>query len=303
MNKRKNTIIVGGVILLSIGILIYGMIFLGDRKVGVEYNYLTVLFDDVGTLSSGDPVTINGVRKGKVMSTTIEPGSRYVTVIIKVEKGNIFPKDSRFIVQNVGLMGERMIGIKLGKSDEMLDITKPINGKFDSGIAEAMGIIGDVLEDAKQLLNYVRDIVNSTIGDPEFKARLNLVMQRADSLSARIDGMVARNQPILNRTIDNLDYTVSGVKGIFADKNESIKQMVSDLGATAGNVKEISLRADSLTKELRELVSKIQSGQGAAAELINNKEFYEHLKKTVCEADTLLKQWKKNGVDLNVDLW
>jgi len=59
---------------------------------------------------------------------------------------------SKITVQNIGLMGERMVGVQLSGKGALCkpngkgkNGTTYINGYFDTGIAEAMGMVGTVL--------------------------------------------------------------------------------------------------------------------------------------------------------------
>ncbi len=58
--------IVGGVIFLSLFILIAGILWLKEVSFSQKTVSYTVLFPNIGTLQVGDPVTANGVKKGIV---------------------------------------------------------------------------------------------------------------------------------------------------------------------------------------------------------------------------------------------
>ena len=112
MRSRRTDFVVGFVITLSICILIFGIIYLKEYSIGREVRTIYAVFEDVGTLTEGDPVKINGVKMGKVVSRVLKDNK--VMVGMELDASVNIPEDSRVTIQNVGLMGERMIGIRLG---------------------------------------------------------------------------------------------------------------------------------------------------------------------------------------------
>src|SRR3989339_403388 len=114
MRTKQTDFIVGFVITVSIAILVFGIIYLKEYNIGRKQQIIYALFDDVGTLTEGDPVKINGVKMGKVTLRSLK--NNQVLVTMEMDASVVIPSDSRITIQNVGLMGERMIGIRLGKS-------------------------------------------------------------------------------------------------------------------------------------------------------------------------------------------
>jgi len=77
-------LVVGGTILIALFILIAGVLWLKSTAITSTMVNYTILFPNVGTLQLGDPVVVNGVKKGKVHSIGL-CGSK-VAVLIKLEK-------------------------------------------------------------------------------------------------------------------------------------------------------------------------------------------------------------------------
>ena len=138
---KKNSslyFVVGLVVLLAIVILVFGMLFLNDKDPRTKYNTFYLRFPQVSTLALDDPVKVNGVKLGKV--ETIELSGHRVTVKIQLRTDVKIPKDSEIRVQNIGIMGERQIGMILGDKEEYFNPNDTIQGQFDAGIAEALGL-------------------------------------------------------------------------------------------------------------------------------------------------------------------
>ncbi|MFH0921177.1 MAG: MlaD family protein [Fibrobacterota bacterium] len=293
MKAKHTDFIVGFVITLSIAILIFGIIYLKEYNIGREQKTLTALFDDVGTLSEGDPVKINGVKMGKVVTRTLQ--GNQVLVTMEMDASAFIPEDSRITIQNVGLMGERMIGIRLGKSKVPLDFSRPMQGAFDSGIAEAMGMLGDVFKDAKELVVLVRKLLDETVANEEFLRTFKNVTERLDRLTVTVDRMVTGNAASLNTIVSDVKSTTSDLKGFMDQNKGKLNGMVDNLSETSVKANDLVGKADSLVAKIDRLLGKISSNESAVGQLLNDKELYGTIKSTITEADSLLKSINKTG--------
>lgn len=78
-------------------------------------------FDNIGDLKEGSPVTLAGVRIGRVedISVDVATGKANVTLRIDNQYSNI-PDDSDASIQTAGLLGGKYIGIGIGGSETFL---------------------------------------------------------------------------------------------------------------------------------------------------------------------------------------
>jgi phospholipid/cholesterol/gamma-HCH transport system substrate-binding protein len=89
---------------------------------GVEGGFtVTARFDNVGDLKPGSPVTMAGVRIGRVESIRFDPSDFRAAVVLRIENqyGQI-PDDSDASIQTAGLLGGKYIGIGPGGSETFL---------------------------------------------------------------------------------------------------------------------------------------------------------------------------------------
>ncbi|MCX7725612.1 MAG: MlaD family protein, partial [Chitinispirillaceae bacterium] len=109
MKKNEVDFIVGSSIIVAIVILITGVLWLKEISITRRMASFGVLFPNVGTLQVGDPVMVNGVVKGRVKSIFLR--DKEVATIIEVEKSVKLTDSCKVAIQNIGLMGERGVGI------------------------------------------------------------------------------------------------------------------------------------------------------------------------------------------------
>ena len=111
-------------------------------------------------------------------------------------------------VQNIGLMGERNIMIQLSDQGQTYlpdrergDEGPVLNGYFDSGIAEAMGMVGTVLGEVRTLVRNVETIVDNTVGDTTFVVFFKTVVARLDTVTLMVEQLVADNKGRIDQSI------------------------------------------------------------------------------------------------------
>lgn len=298
MHKRSTNLIVGIVILASIFILIFGVRFLSDTKFREQTYHLTAWFDNVGTLTEGDPVKVNGVRKGKVVKISLE-GNR-VRVLMAINKEVQITEDSRIVIQNIGLMGERMIGIQLG-SGKAMEPGAEMHGEFDSGIAEAMGMLGEVLTQVEETVKELQGIVRSTIGDEAFAARFNTIMNRLDRSTAVLNNLVSGNKAALQGSIDDLSYTAGEVRTFFDGNKEKLNTTVTNVEDISIRAKDMMEKAERITGDIEVLVTKLNSRESSVGMLLSDTSFVSDIKTTIRSADSLVKKIHEDG--LKVGFW
>ena len=78
-------------------------------------------FDNVGDLKVGAPVTMAGVRVGRVESVGVDPNEFRAVVKLSIERRfDHIPTDSDAAIQTSGLLGAKYIGLSAGGSDTFL---------------------------------------------------------------------------------------------------------------------------------------------------------------------------------------
>ena len=82
---------------------------------------VTAKFDNIGDLKPGSPVTMAGVRVGRVESIAFDPKDFKAAVVLRIEdEYKEIPEDSDASIQTAGLLGGKYIGIGPGGSETFL---------------------------------------------------------------------------------------------------------------------------------------------------------------------------------------
>jgi len=91
-------------------------------KVSRDSGYrVTARFDNVGDLKVGSPVTLAGVRVGRVQSIGFDPAEFKAVVSLSLDrKFDKIPEDSDASIQTAGLLGGKYVGIGPGGAETYL---------------------------------------------------------------------------------------------------------------------------------------------------------------------------------------
>ena len=121
MNKRINIEFTLGLLILIISIICF---FYYSNKINifkeVETFQINSSFFDIGNMSTGNDVKINGVKVGEVSSISLDHENYMAIITTSVEENIKIPNDSVFKISNNGFIGSPYIEIQLGNSLELL---------------------------------------------------------------------------------------------------------------------------------------------------------------------------------------
>ena len=122
MNKKINIEFVLGLIILILSII---SIFYYSSKINLlnknETFKINSSYFDVGNMTIGNDVKINGVKVGEVLNIKLDQVSYMAIITSSIDKSINIPDDSVFKISNNGFIGSSYIEIQLGNSEELLE--------------------------------------------------------------------------------------------------------------------------------------------------------------------------------------
>ncbi len=300
INAKRN-FKVGITVVVSVFIVLYGIVFLKDIKIGLETRDLTVYFTDVNGLKEGDPVSVNGVTKGKITKISLENDS--VRVDFNLAKDIKLRKDYKVSVTMIELMSGKQIYIRPGTSADMADITKPLVGEKSNDVVALIGTMNDIGEQVKiitsdlgkttEKLNTAIDNINSLVGDEGLKANIRGTASNFNAASKNLDVMIADTRKSISSLTLSLNHVVDNVGSTVDETRPELKETVQD-------IKALTIKLDSLTDNLNSVVSSTKDTNSTVGKLMTQDDIYENLNKTIISIDKLVKQIKKDGIKLKI---
>jgi phospholipid/cholesterol/gamma-HCH transport system substrate-binding protein len=123
MEKRNLTEILVG---LFVAAGLFALFFLAmnvsnlRESSAVKGYQLTALFDNIGGLKARSPVTISGVRVGRVNSITLDQERFQALITLNINPDVQIPEDTIASILTSGLLGEQYIGLEPGGADDYM---------------------------------------------------------------------------------------------------------------------------------------------------------------------------------------
>lgn len=166
---KFNELIVGLVFFAAMGVLGYYTIVRGELFDTREYYSITVIFEDVEGLVTGDKVLVNGVESGSVTLIDLLDDGK-VIVGIKLFRSFNFYQNYRIILKNQSALGGRVITIYPGSDEDKGEFFEKVtNLKNMHGMT-----IGDPLVKISEMLDENREGLKVAIQNlSEFSEKIN----------------------------------------------------------------------------------------------------------------------------------
>ena len=120
---------VGLTVLISTAILILGIIWGKEFSFETNKYEIQVVFVNIGGMVPGDPVTVNGVREGKIKHIGWQ--DRKVLCTLEINDYVQIYEDAEFVVISAELLAGMKVEINPGKSQNHINLAhQPFEGRY-----------------------------------------------------------------------------------------------------------------------------------------------------------------------------
>jgi len=281
--KMRVGLFVGGTLaVLAVFILLVGDVSYLFKKAGFTLNV------DVPTaagLDSKAVVKMAGVPIGFVREILLA-GVR-ARVVMAIDSGVGVPVDSTAAFSTLGLLGEKYVEIAPGKSSSFCRDGDTIQGGQKAGfdqIGELLSSVGGELKDAAASL---REVLNE-----ETRVKIKTALDEAAGAAGELRAFLAQNRTGFGDLMQETNQTVEEIRKTAGEAAASLEETLAVLRETVQENRD-TLKID-LTKigetveKLRQLLERIDNGEGTAGKLIRDPGLYE-------EATEVLSSVKKTA--------
>ena len=301
-NDKRILLKVGITVITSILILLFGVAFLKDAKVGIETNDLIVHFKDVNGLKEGDQVSVNGVPKGKVRKIELTSGDS-VKVEFSLSKDVVLKKDYLVSVAMIELMSGKQIYIKPGVANEPADITKPLIGSKSTDVVSLIGTFNEIGEQIKTIANkldYAIDHldkavvnINDIVGDEGLKSNIRGTASNFNIASKNLNQMLADTRQNINSLTLRLNNVAENLDNTISETKPELKQTIAD-------IKDLTAKVDTLAININSFVLNAKDSNSTVGKLFTDDDMYKNLNKTILGINKLVRKIEKDGIRLRL---
>jgi phospholipid/cholesterol/gamma-HCH transport system substrate-binding protein len=289
--KNKNEIKTGFLVIIGIGLFIFGFSYLKSNDIFVSDRTFYSIYDDVEGVVNGTPVTVNGYPVGSITDISFFTNNRLL-VKFRVENDIKFSVNSIAQIYETGLIGGKALAIIPAMDNSRVAVSKDtLKSSVAPGLTDLVNEKLTPLQENIEMMivsaNNVLEKINSVFDDP---TRSNLRTSVSDfsetisdlkETSVMIKSIVKTNKIAINNTIDNVKDLSENLSSISNTINSS------DLEKTLLNLK-------SSSENLSNVLENINNGDGSISKLISNDSLFTNLNNASNSIDLLLKDIRLN---------
>ena len=228
MPKESNLEVkVGAFVVTAIVCLVIFIFSISDFSVfrkGVIYR---VAFQYANGLKKGAPVRLAGVDAGHVKEIRVLPAvarSADVVVDIWMEEDARIPADSRFLINQLGILGEKYLEILPGKTRDVLPAGARVTGEDPVSMEAITQMFGALGKKADLLLDSVNNGIFSEANRTALAAILVNVAAVSESLNKSV--LTGTNKDALAATLANM----AAVSGNLKNGQGTVGKFLTDPG-------------------------------------------------------------------------
>lgn len=276
----KKELTIGGLVLLALALLIFGIDFLKGVNVFKSANYYYVQYTDVEGLAISAPVTLNGFKVGQVREIRYEydnPG--HVKVEISLDKQLKLPKGTEAVLA-ADLLGTASIALRPGAASESHRVGDDLVGVTDKGLMAGVGKVMPSVEAIFPKIDTLLSNLNAITGDPALTSsvrRLDGITANLEASTRTLSASLSALQPVLRdvkHLTSNLD-TISDDMAVLSDRLSGVPvdSLVADMAAAVAN--------------LRALSEQLNDPDGSLGLLMKDPELYRNINSAIGSLDSL----------------
>ena len=281
----------GVIAILIIVLSVWGFNFVKNKNLYEKTRTFYAEYSNVQGLIPTSPVTINGLKVGKVSSITFHPTKKgiliaQITLTNKVQ----FSKNSIAQIYSPDFISGKSLKIDIvddgaifAKSGDTLigEIDSGILGMINEQIAPLQSKVESFVvntDSVMQSLSAVLDVENQKNIKNSLR-KLSLTLDKFNNIANNADHIIADNKSKIDSILNNANLAMQN----FEQISDSLQQ--ANLGATMLKLKE-SLESFSV------ILDSIESGHGTIGKLMVDDKLYNNLEGATKELEELLKEVK-----------
>ncbi|MFH0907905.1 MAG: MlaD family protein [bacterium] len=300
LKQTAMEVTVGTFILMMLLLLGFFTIILSRESIFVKNYQVSVLFDNVTGLITGDKVYVQGVDVGRVKAMDIT--ERGVQVVLSLKYKPNFHEDYSVSVEPSSILGGKFVSVNEGSRDAapLPDQTELVGRgpvDFIGETTDTIKSIRDAMEEGGILNNLTMTMTNIAVISEKIKngegtfgklvnddALYNEVKDAASSLR-EITAKIQKGEGTVGRLVND-DSVYTNVQQIVAN----LKDVTDRLAEGKGTLGKLMAEDDKLYNDLSDAVASIKSisgsidrGEGTIGKLARDEELYTELRKMIEE--------------------
>lgn len=268
----SNELKVGLLLVAALGVLVWlsmasGTLGFGDKA---PTRPLFAAFDNVEGVKAGSRVKMAGVDVGEVERVDLQPNG---TAILRfhVKESVALPADVSAQITTSGLIGERFVALVPGAKGAAGDgglLAADVKQLPALGNVDPANISTDFARMAEDMQRIIATL-NIVLGDRENADKLQRIIDGLEGFTTNLDansGGAMEDFSVAAKNLAVISEDLRSGKGVLG------QLLVKDASGTTQNVNQTLREVEQAVREMREILQKINGGQGTLGKLVNDEE-------------------------------
>lgn len=310
--KLSNEVKFGIIAILSIAMIIFGLNYMSGSSLFGPPLVLYAKYSDVEGLLPGNPITINGLRVGKVGRLELDMKEGVATAKLEFDRYLDIPDNSQAMIYSVDLLGSKGIMIyrpdSIPPSDIFYESEGEISGTLETGIFDqASNLVQDegaqiLVEVAKlsvklnEIVTLTKDLLLDENNSSSLRASLANIQETTINLTT-----ITTEVDSIAREISGIANDAGSIVANLENNNGQIEAIITNVTSTtdtlvraAEEVKVIMADARSTVSRVESMMSKLDENNGTLGLLLNDRTLYDSITSTTENVNAVLREVKAN---------
>lgn len=285
--KNKNEIKTGILVVIGIGLFIFGFSYLKSNDIFVGDRTFYAVYDDVEGVVNGTPVTVNGFPVGSIQDISFLKNNNLL-VKFRVENDLTFSINSIAQIYETGLIGGKALSIIPANDNSRIAVSKDtLKSSVAPGLTELVNEkLTPLQENIESMILSANEVLSKVSLIFDDSTRTNLKTIVSDFTETIRD--LKETSAVLKSNKLNIDKIIDNALDISTDLSEISKTInQSELDLIISNFKIFS-------NDLALILEKINDSNGTISKLIENDTLFQNLNNASKSIDLLLEDIRLN---------
>ena len=285
--KNKNEIKTGILVVIGIGLFIFGFSYLKSNDIFIGDRTFYAVYDDVEGVVKGTPVTVNGFPVGSIQDISFLKNNNLL-VKFRVENDLTFSINSIAQIYETGLIGGKALAIIPANDNSRIAVSKDtLKSSVAPGLTELVNEkLTPLQENIESMIVSANEVLSKVSLIFDDSTRTNLKTIVSDFTETIRD--LKETSAVLKSNKLNIDKIIDNALDISTDLSEISKTInQSELDLIIGNFKIFS-------NDLALILEKINDSNGTISKLIENDTLFQNLNNASKSIDLLLEDIRLN---------
>lgn len=277
---------------LITGVMLYtGFNFLKGIDFFSSANRYYVLYDNIGGLNVSSPVMVSGFNVGRVEYIKLLPENGYkLLVTLQIDKGLIINDSSIADLVETSALGDKAVELKIGRGSKILKNGDTLFAKTEKGM------IASLHDKMSPIMNNIDSITyktNKMLGTNMDK-KINSILTNIDNSTLQLNALLEETRPKIGSIASDIQSLTASIK----ETERSLKPLIGKLNSLGDSLNKAQIaatvnNANKTVLELKQVLERINKGEGTIGKLAKNDSLYNNLNNTAADLDKLLVNFRE----------